>query len=294
MSYDLTHAEERSISLQVTTLPDVPGDPTAPCPTYHFILELPTLVPPYFTELYANTLPTDWDTSDNRGWFHANPDERLMVFELGSPTADGFTEHTFHVPHDVFLSHIAAHNPSGSESESESELVVVPWREWAPGHTRLTEDPNVSQRHLGLRKACGMHALGEPHHILLDRGVLRIADYHPHRVARARQAASHNNNDDNHHRNHIAGGSGCSGTGDGEDDDPAKEWEGGRERCERWPSNHASTGPLPWQSCVPIPYVEKDIPLPDGLQSSHVRCVLVEDVVLLFEVCPTSPSQPTQ
>jgi len=179
--------------------------------------------------------------------------------------------------------------------------VIVPWSEWAPGHARLTKDPNVSQRHLGLRKACGMHALGEPHHHHLDSGVLRITDYHPRRVARARQAASHNSNDDDHHyHNHNAGvggcGCGCSGTGDGEDDNPAKEGEGGRERerCERRPSDHASNGALPWHSCVPIPYVEKDIPLPDGLRSSHARCVLGEDVVLLFEVCPTSPSQPIQ
>jgi hypothetical protein len=33
-----------------------------------------------------------------------------------------------------------------------------------------------------------------------------------------------------------------------------------------------------------IPCVEKDIPLPDGLRSEHVQCVLGEDVVLLIEV----------
>ncbi|KAH9959418.1 hypothetical protein BC827DRAFT_502806 [Russula dissimulans] len=311
MSYDLTHTVERSISLQVATLPDVPGDP-APCPTYHFMLELPILIPPYFTELHANTLPTDWPASDQRGWFHADTDRRLMVFELGSPTADGlaiaFTQHTLHVPRDVFLSHITAHGRSDS-SESESEPVVVPWHEWAPGHTRLTEDPNVSQRHLGLRHPCGMRALGEPHHLLLlDRGVLRITDYHPRRVARAharRRAPHHNSNDNDDHSHTAAGGGSCSGTGD-EKDDPAKEGGRDRERRERseperrssdLDHHRASTGPspsLPWLHCDPIPYVEKDIPLPDGLRprSAHVRCVLGEDVVLLFEVrlSATSPS----
>jgi len=134
---------QRSISLQVTTLPDIPGDPNgALSGTYHFMLELPILIPPvHFTELHAKH-PADktWGASDNRGWFHAGPRRKTDGIRAGaSPTADGlavaFTQHTLHVPRDVFLSHIAAHNLSGSESEP----VIVPWSEWAPRPRRAPD-----------------------------------------------------------------------------------------------------------------------------------------------------------
>ena len=33
-----------------------------------------------------------------------------------------------------------------------------------------------------------------------------------------------------------------------------------------------------------IPYILKDIPLPDGLRLENIKCVLGEDVVAVFEV----------
>jgi len=269
----------------VTTLPDVADEP--PSHVYRFMLNLPIGVPPYFTQLQENTLPTNWSGSDNPGWFHADPNGRILALTLGSPTADGltvaFTQHTLFVPHDVFLSHIAALDqtsnppiPSSStdpdgETATASTPIVVPWDAWGPGHTRLTTVPYVFRRNTGLHRACGMYALGRPH-VLRDRGVLRITDYHPHRVARARTCASPgddgdgpgDDDDDDHDGGH-----------DGVDDDDAPEEGWGRR-----PSCARDALPRSTQ----IPYVEKDIPLPDGLRSEHVQCVLGEDVVLLIEV----------
>jgi hypothetical protein len=108
---------------------------------------------------------------------------------------------------------------------------------------------------------CGMHALCQPHCVLRDRGILRIADYHPHRVAQARAQGA------------------CASGGPADDDndnDTAGEHQSQQSRDNRTP-------PIPQ-----IPYAEKDIPLPDGLSSEHVRCVLCEDVVMLFEVSPST------
>ena len=139
------------------------------------MLNLPIGIPPYFTQLQANTLPTSWSDSDNPAWFHADPKERVLALTLGSPTADGltvaFTQHTLFVSHNVFQSHIAAHNrqspnpqiPSTKDGATVSTpIVVVPWDAWGPGHTRLTTFPYVFRRNTGLHKVCGMHALGKP------------------------------------------------------------------------------------------------------------------------------------
>jgi hypothetical protein len=298
-NFDLEH----TVSFQVTALPDVAGAP--PSRVYRFMLNLPIVIPPYFAELHANTLPTgsssessSSSSSDRRaGWCHADPDRRLLGLALGSPTADGlsvaFTQRTLFVSHDVFLSHIASHGPSQSQSQSlwapssadadsaraaSAPVVVVPWDAWGPGHTRMTTTPHVFQRSTGQHKVCGMHALGKPH-VLRDRGILRIADFHPHRVARAAQG------DDDGRGGGGGGGQGVDGQDeehdddDDDDDDDADELEG-RWRGRQLPDSAPGAVPHSTQ----IPYVEKDIPLPDGLRSEHVRCVLGEDLVFLFEV----------
>lgn len=107
-----------------------------------------------------------------------------------------------------------------------------------------------------------MHALGEPH-ILPDRRVVRIADYHPHRVARA-----------------LTADQGVDGGGDDEPG-PGPGEEGARRGR---PDQDQDQG----QSMRgQIPYIEKDIPLPDGVlrrPESGVKCMLGEDVVVLLEV----------
>ena len=253
------------------------------------MLNLPIGFPPYFAPLQANTLPTNWSDSDNPGWFHADPKGRVLAFTLGLPIAGGlvveFTQHTLFVPHNVFLSHIATHSqipnpltPSKStdppDGASASTPIVVPWDAWGPGHTRLTTLPYVCQLNTGLYKACGMHALGTPH-VLRDRGVLRITDYHPHRVARARARSCAPPGDDGPRCGNDGDDDGESNDDDYEDDGPSDEaWRRRRERA-----NYARDALL---RSTQIPYVEKDIPLPDGL--GHVQCVLGEDVVLLIQV----------
>ncbi|KAI0000708.1 hypothetical protein BJV74DRAFT_882774 [Russula compacta] len=112
---------------QVTTLPDVPGGTLSH--VYHSMLELPNFTTPYFMDMQqTNTLPASWSSSDHAGWFHADPGERILAIELGSPSTSGpagtFTRHTLHVPHNVFLSYIAAHHHRSStslQSETETE-----------------------------------------------------------------------------------------------------------------------------------------------------------------------------
>jgi hypothetical protein len=288
----------RTTAFQVMTLTDVEGK--APSRMYHFLLDHPITVPFYFSELHVNTLPTSRSsrrsisTHDPAGCFHADPDEKLLVFVLGSPNTEmsttsfsQYTLHVLHVPHATFLSHIAAHRAAGAcapdgsvaTATAAEPVVVVPWREWGPGRTHLTTMSNVSQRNLDEHRVCGMHALAEPH--LLDRGILRITDYHPHRVVRARARAA------------------AAAVGSG-DDDPAataaeaEEGRGGEEGSRRRPrggsdcdrDHDTARSELPRGGGVQaqIPYVEKDIPLPEGLRSGYFRCILGEDVVVLLEV----------
>jgi hypothetical protein len=275
-----------TIAIQVTTLLDVAGE--APSHTYRFLLD-PIADPPYFTDLHENTLPTSWSIRhprpdhDPAGCFHADPDEKLLTLELGLPNSGvpmvSFAQHMLHVPHTVFLSHIAAHRAACvcvPDAAAAGPVVVVPWGAWSPGRTHLTTVPDVFVRELCQHRVCGMHALGEPH-LLLDCGILRITDYHPHRVARARAAAAT-----------VPVGSG--------DDDPAAATvgagggEGGEEVPRGGPDcdhdHDIARGEPPRGGGVQIPHVEKDIPFPDGLRFEYVpfRCILGEDVVVLLEV----------
>jgi len=52
--------------------------------------------------------------------------------------------------------------------------------------------------------------------------------------------------------------------------------------------------PPPPLSDTSIPYSFKDIPLPKRFEPDSVRCVLGEDVVVLFEFAGGSPEQPGQ
>jgi hypothetical protein len=295
LHYDIA-AEERAISFQVTTLPDGAGGEPAPSYVYRFMLNLHIRILPYFAELHENTLPSSGSSLDHhRGWFHPDPDRRLLALTLGSPTVDelttAFTQHTLVVPHDVFLSHIAAHaqSPSSnlsprmssidSDGATAPEVTVMPWDAWGPGNAMLTMVPHVSQRSTGLHNVCGMHALGKPH-VIRDRGVLRIADYHQQRVACERATATRS--DDGCREDDGYDGNDFGGDGHGDDldgDDDGNAMGEGRRRGHQWPDGDVADAE-PQQ----IPYVEKDIPLPDGVRPERVRCVLGEDAVFLIQV----------
>ena len=112
-------------------------------------------------------------------------------------------------------------------------------------------------------------------HVLRDHGVLRITDYHPHRVARARSYAAAPGDDD------PRDGDDDDDDDDGDDGPSEEAWRRLRERA-----NYARDALL---RGMQIPYVEKDIPLLDGLHSENVQCVLGEDVVLLIQVSVSPP-----
>jgi hypothetical protein len=269
----------------VTTLPDVATGEPAPSHVYRFMLDLPIPIPPYFAELQANTLPTGSsgsspDSGHHRGWFHPDPDRRLLALVLGSPTADepmttAFTQHTLFVPHDVFLSHISAHSSSPSVHSDgptpEAAVVAVPWDAWGPGNAMLTTVPHAFRRSSGRHKVCGMRALGKLH-VIRDRGVLRITDYHPHRVAREHARAAQ--------RDDTGGADDVVAVDNPTEEEQDQEWQ----RSDGTPDTELHS--------LQIPYVEKDIPLPDGLRSEQVRCVLGEDAVFLIQVgfVPSAPS----
>ena len=240
------------------------------------------LTPPYFTELHVNTLLPSPPGTHRRGLFYADPRRKLLALELGAITVQGFTAvftlHTLYVPHDALLSYIAAHPATHSDYTIE-----IPWEAWGPSHTRIVTVPNVAHsRYLGLHKVCGMHALSEPP-ILLERGILRIMDYRSS-CAQPLTAAEQEGGDDGAGDDEyvslateepLGGASGSSG-----DDVVAKNQ--GSPRVSPPPSSSPSPPSPPLDTS--IPYSFKDIPLPKGLETDSVRCVLGEDVVVLFEV----------
>ncbi|KAI9462838.1 hypothetical protein BJY52DRAFT_1184959 [Lactarius psammicola] len=245
-------SRERTISFQVTTLPE--GGSPLPPSSYRFALNLPMLSPPYFTELHMDTLRPNPPGSYGRGLFYTDPRRKLLALELGAITVEGFTAvftlHTLYVPHDAFLS-----------------------------HTRLVTVPNVAHsRYLGLHKVCGMQALSEPP-ILLDRGILRILDYRPFRSPPVAEQDDGNDEEVHSLPDSSSGGS-MGGSTRASSACPAKrqpEHQGLRQMPPPPP-------PPPTPPDRSIPYSVKDIPLPKELKSDSVRCVLCEDVVVLFEV----------
>lgn len=314
-------ARERTISFQVTTLPEggSTGSPP-PLSSYRFALNLPMLTPPYFTELHVNTVLPSPSGSRGRGLFYADARSQLLALELGAITVQGFTAvftlHTLYVPHDAFLLYIAAHPapappltavpaPAQPAVPTPGTTVDVPWEAWGPSRTRLVTVPNVAHsRYLGLHKVCGMHALCEPP-ILLDRGILRIMDYRPSRAPPVAEQGG--------------GGGGGAGdeqqaytlpvvpasdsTGDARAPSLPVSPDGSATDTEEPRGASGSSGdgaterhqgvrlrqsppPLPPPPDTPISYSVKDIPLPKALRSDRdsIRCVLGEDVVVLFEV----------
>ena len=285
------------MSFQVTIIPESGGTSTSPPSSYHFALNLPVITPPYFTELHVNTLLPSLPGSHRPGLFYADQRRKLFALELGAITVQGFTAvftlHTLYVPHDALLSYIAAH-PASSESALPSN-VDVPWESWGPSQTRLVTVPNVAHsRYLGLHKVCGMHALSEPP-VLFDSGILRIMDYH---TSRAQPPAAEQEDGAG------AGLSPKTGSIDslpadgtdteeprealGSSDDGARANHRGPRRMSP-PSSPPPPSPPPSPPDMSIPFILKDIPLPKGLESDSVRCLLGEDVVVLFEVSNQSP-----
>jgi len=292
------------------SLPASDSTSASPLSSYRFALNLPMLTPPYFTELHVNTLLPSPPGTHRRGLFYADQRHKLLALELGAITVQGFTAvftlHTLYVPHEALLSYIATH-PAPASSSGAPIDVDVPWEAWGPNNTRIVTVPNVAHsRYLGLHKVCGMHALSEPP-ILLDRGILRIMDYRPSRLSPAAE------------QEEEGGGAGDDqarslpvptdvGTGNALPDPPdsnvtEEPQEASGSSGDGVIANHLeprrvsppSSPPLPPPpDALMIPYIFKDIPLPQGLESDSVRCVLGEDVVVLYEFAGGSPERPGQ
>ena len=63
--------------------------------------------------MYVNTQPANFSSSGHTDSFHSDPDERLLVLGIDTPSVDGLvTKYTKYMPcasDDMFPSYIAAH-----------------------------------------------------------------------------------------------------------------------------------------------------------------------------------------
>ncbi|KAI0250492.1 hypothetical protein BJV78DRAFT_1155130 [Lactifluus subvellereus] len=157
-----------------------------------------------------------------------------------------------HVPHDTFLSYIAAH-------PAEPDTVVVPWVEWGPGNSHLLDASNALPDTYSGEVTCGMYALTELPMIRSpgERKTLRVKDYHPQRVARILSE-----------QDLRLPGTVNTNTREGPDHFDIETGQRSRSST----SAHAG-----------IPYATMDIPFPDEIQSDCVG-IVGEDVVVVLEV----------
>jgi hypothetical protein len=248
----LTSGKRRVLILQVVTFESPVITEEATLCYYHFELDVLGSLPqqPYFHNM--NTLPSNPSKSYFPGFFHSEPSSRLLALDIETLTTDFILEGDIpllilFIPHDVLLGYIMSH-------PSDTDTVVVPWETWGLGNAHIITLRDPPDRFPGSKMMCGMHAMTEPPMVICqgDQKMLRIMDCHPRRV--------HNTvTQDTHLR--LGGAV-----------DP-HEGLGRSSRAERQ------------EVCdEKIPYVFKDIPLPDGLRRENMKCVLGEDVVAVFEV----------
>jgi hypothetical protein len=176
-----------------------------------------------------------------------------MFGEMSESTDDlhlYFNLHVLCIPHDTVLSYIEAHT-------SNTETVVVPWKTWGPGNTRLIKLPDGTlSRYPNSKLVCGMHALTRQPESFGQGDSLRIMDYHPRRVARILATQDV----------YSPGEVYIRGEGPKSSNTTAKQR----------PSPYTSRD-------KELPYALKEILLPNGLESDK-HYALGEDVVVLFEV----------
>ncbi|KAI0294181.1 hypothetical protein BC826DRAFT_1104773 [Russula brevipes] len=132
-------------------------------------------------------------TTSPRGYFHADPKERIIALEVtDSNWMQGMEETAeLYAPVRTFLAHIAAHAPTTTATDtaddypararsSSSSPINVPWEAWGPygAHlVRAVDQPYIIRR----PRACGMRVLGAS----LNTQSVVVTDYHPGRVARS-------------------------------------------------------------------------------------------------------------
>ncbi|KAH9026282.1 hypothetical protein EDB83DRAFT_1929011 [Lactarius deliciosus] len=236
-----TSGQDQMLRFQVVTFESLNTTDEAALRFYHFELDVLGPQPEQGYFLSVNTLPSNTSGSCPPGFFHSEPSSRLLALEVETPVTDSMGGdiplRVLFVPHDVLLGYIASH-------PSDADTVMVPWEAWGPGNTHILSLPEPSSdRFLGSKLVCGMHAVTEPPMIVVgDQKMLRIIDYHPRRVSRNPVTQK---------------GLGLSGV--------AGWLEFGRLTGEK------------------VPHGFKDIPLPDKIRWENIKCVLGEDMVAVFE-----------
>ena len=248
-----TSGQERTLRFQVATFRSPNTTDETALRVYDFELDVLGPQPEQTYFLSMNTLPSNTSNSYIPGFFHSEPRSRLLALEVETPMTDfilggDIPLHVLYVPHDVILGYIMAH-------PSDADTVVVPWEQWGLGNAQIFTLPEPSpDRFLGSKIVCGMHAMTEPPMVIVQGGqrILRIMDYHPRRIAHkpVTQVTPHR----------------LGGAVDSHD-------------TAAWQKACASTDEN-------IPHTFKDIPLPSGLRLENSKCVLGEDVVVVFEVGP--------
>jgi hypothetical protein len=225
---------------------------------YHFDLDIlgPYSRPSDF--LSSNTLPSNTSNSCFPGFFHSEPSSRLLALHVEIPNTDSGERvdvpHVLYVPHDVLLDFMRSH-------PSDADTVVVPWEEWGPGNAHILT--SFKQHHpyrvtfLERKIVCGMHTMTDPPIVIVrgDQRMLRIMDYHPRRIF----------------RNSVTG----TGTQDTHLRGTADSHKG---------LDPPGTSARQEATDKTVPCGFKDITLPGGLLLENVKCVLGEDVVVVFEV----------
>ena len=248
------NGQEQMLRFQVATFESLNTTDEATLRFYHFKLDALGPQPEHAYCLNMNTLPSNTSGSRFPGFFHPEPSSRLLALEVETPITDctggSIPLRVLYVPHDVLLRYIMCH-------PSDTETVMVPWEAWGPGNAHIWSLPDPSpDRFLGSKIVCGMHAVTEPPMVIVqgDQKILRIMDYHPRRVV-------HNTVIQDAHLRGAANSN-----------------EGSR------PSGITAAWQEVGVSTEKLPYVPKDIPLPCQLRGDNIKCVLGEDVVVVFEV----------
>jgi hypothetical protein len=133
--------------------------------------------------------PTDSSSISSRGYFYADPKDRIITLEVKDNNWIQVIEETaeLYVPARTFLAYIAASAFVSTEPASprpvagtSGPVVDVPWEEWGPYGAHLVRA--TDQTHIvGRPRVCGMRVLGAP----LSKKSVAVTDYHPGRVARS-------------------------------------------------------------------------------------------------------------
>jgi hypothetical protein len=232
--------------------------------------------PPTDSNSNSNSSSNSNSNSSTRGYFYADPKDRIITLEVKDNNWMQNMEETaeLYVPTRTFLAYMATHPPPLAVSSAArvdgsgvgGPIVDVPWEEWGPCGAHLVR--TADQTYIVRRpRACGMRVLGAS----LSKKSVVVADYHPGRVARS--AA-------------VAAACACASA-------PAQLPVGTSSSPESSPEIHPR---MPRAQMLrtrrlgrrfpPLVRVTKEVPLPAELQdaSESAWTMLCEDALLAFEV----------